>query len=145
MLGIGGTAVWWLRRSYRIVTVLGRSMWPTFHDGEVVVARRRSARRLRVGDVVILTAPEPKGILTVKRVAALPGDPVPEAVVRAAAGSATTGPMGGPVPQGHLIVLGDNPDLSVDSRQHGPRPLGDVRGVVLRPVRTPRRRLPERG
>ncbi|RFU37562.1 hypothetical protein DZF91_32210 [Actinomadura logoneensis] len=57
----------------------------------------------------------------VKRVVALPGDPIPPGVPG----------EGGPVPPGRLVVLGDNPD-SVDSRQRGLYAGDRLLGVVLR-------------
>lgn len=54
---IGGV-VWWLRRRYLVVTVLGRSMLPTYADGDrVLVRRRRSGRGVRVGDVAVADLP----------------------------------------------------------------------------------------
>jgi signal peptidase I len=58
----------------------------------------------------------------VKRVAAVPGDPVP-------AGIAVPDAR---VPAGQLILLGDNPAESADSRQYGYAPEDEVIGVVLR-------------
>ncbi|AKH86978.1 hypothetical protein AA958_23015 [Streptomyces sp. CNQ-509] len=116
--------VWWLRRSYRVVSIVGPSMLPAYADGERVLARRRGARRLRVGDVVVFGADGGRGrTLKVKRVAALPGDTVPDEV--APGGSAR-------VPPGRLVVLGDNRADSLDSRQLGPQHLSSVYGVVLR-------------
>ncbi len=56
----------------------------------------------------------------VKRVAAGPGEP-------------WTGYVGGeplPVPAGHLALVGDNPEVSFDSRQMGPFPLTRVLGMA---------------
>ncbi|MFE4974160.1 S26 family signal peptidase [Kitasatospora sp. NPDC056651] len=63
----------------------------------------------------------------VKRLAALPGDPVPPSV-RAVL-------PGGTVPGGHVVLLGDNPDFSTDSRVWGAVPARNVVGVVLDGVR----------
>src|SRR5689334_4536068 len=70
----------WLRRSYVIVNVSGRSMEPTLVNGQRVVARRAGLSRVRPGDVVVLYPPagaEREEGLLIKRVYALPGDPVP--------------------------------------------------------------------
>jgi signal peptidase I len=65
----------------------------------------------------------------VKRVAAVPGDARPAFLPARAAGS------GAFVPAGQLVVLGDNPGRSLDSRQLGYVPADRVLGVVLRSMR----------
>lgn len=57
----------------------------------------------------------------IKRVVALPGDRMPDRVKG----------FGDRVPAGHIIVIGDHP-LSGDSKQHGPCPIHQVLGVVVR-------------
>ncbi|WP_262403498.1 S26 family signal peptidase [Actinomadura sp. CNU-125] len=115
-----------------VVTVAGTSMLPAFGDGDRLLVRRRSLRDVRCGDVVVLEppldgpyAPGPAGpdgrIWNVKRVAALPGDPLPPGVP----GADRT------VPPGALAVLGDNPD-SVDSRMRGLFSGDRLLGVVVR-------------
>lgn len=109
-----------LRRTFVIVSVQGGSMAPTLRDGERVVVRRTELSQLRRGDVVVLRPPGPAGGpadnprgrpgWNIKRVAALPGDPVPDGTHAALAGST--------VPPGALIVLGDSAD-SIDSRHRG--------------------------
>lgn len=124
VLAATSLGVWWLRRSYRVVSIVGPSMLPAYADGDRVLARRRGGRRLRVGDVVVFGADSGLGrTLKIKRVAALPGDAVPDEM--ASAGSAR-------VPPGRFVVLGDNRADSLDSRQLGPQPLSSVYGVVLR-------------
>jgi signal peptidase I len=135
----GAGLVWWLRHRYLIVTVHGRSMLPTYADGDrVLVRRRRSGRRARVGDVVVVdlsyrlwpglgagrAAPpgQPMSGRVVKRVAAGPGDPVPAGIAA----------LDARVPAGSLVLLGDNPAESTDSRQYGYVPADRVIGVVLR-------------
>jgi signal peptidase I len=151
---IGGV-VWWLRRRYLVVTVLGRSMLPTYADGDrVLVRRRRSGRGVRVGDVAVADLPVwlyrvgagppgtarepdpaarptsawsvlPQSERVVKRVAAGPGDPVPPGVVAS----------GEQVPADQVVLLGDNPAESADSRRYGCVPLRQVIGVARRRLR----------
>ena len=104
----------WFRRHYTAVTVRGLSMQPTLHDGDRVLVRRIPPARLHVGDVVV-ARPDRLGIggdrWLVKRVAALPGDPVPESVGGRVDRTA--------VPDGALVLLGDNAEASWDSRTLG--------------------------
>jgi signal peptidase I len=115
------------RRLLLVVTVEGTSMQPTLQPGDRVLVRRRRGQPAR-GSVVVL--PKPAGTeehWVIKRVAALPGDPVP-APVRPAVGGAAT------VPPGRLVVLGDNRH-STDSRRWGFVPVDQVVGSVVRRVR----------
>lgn len=63
----------------------------------------------------------------IKRVAAVPGDPVPRDEVPALADV----PEACVLP-GKLVLLGDNPDVSYDSRRAGYFPAERVLGVVVR-------------
>ena len=114
-----------LRRRWVLVKVEGPSMEPALHDGHEVLAKR--SRRIAVGDIVVVAAPDPvlgwaetkraKGPWWIKRVAAGPGDPMP--------GS------GEPVPPRHYFLLSDNP-TGEDSRRHGPCPEAAVFGPMIR-------------
>ncbi|WP_433510552.1 S26 family signal peptidase [Nonomuraea sp. CA-143628] len=144
--------VLWLRRRYVVVTVHGESMLPTYRPGERLVVRRTSPRSLRTGQIVVLAgvakgsrpgaargsragavggslADEAGTGWIVKRVAAVPGDPIPRDTVPAL----RTAP-GTHVPAGHLVVLGDNADRSYDSRRAGYLTTDRLLGVVLRKV-----------
>ncbi|MFI7424876.1 S26 family signal peptidase [Nonomuraea sp. NPDC049684] len=122
--------VLWLRRTRLVVVVDGPSMEPTLRDGDRVLARRVPAADLSTGDIVVLSNPhfgrsaEPSPFL-VKRVAALPGQPVPPAVASKLGGRST-------VPPGRLVVLGDNAEVSCDSRDYGFLSESDLLGVVTR-------------
>ncbi|MFG1647678.1 S26 family signal peptidase [Amycolatopsis sp. NPDC049252] len=109
-----------LRRRYVVARVRGFSMSPTFRDGERVVATRR--RHYRVGDVIVF---RPRSAATdvawrIKRIAAVAGDPVP-------AWLETDHPV---VPAGRVVVVGDNPGHSQDSRQLGYIEISGVAGAV---------------
>ncbi|MFF4951430.1 S26 family signal peptidase [Streptomyces chattanoogensis] len=146
----------WLRMRVIRVEISGISMLPTFRPGDRVLARRVRQSRIATGDVVILASPprtlaqlqtevrpyeivswEPhtsadparKGSWVVKRVAAVPGEPVPIPVRSRVQGTV--------VPQGSFVALGDNPADSVDSRHHGYLPLHTILGKVV--SRHPRR------
>jgi len=161
-LALAAVGVAWLRRSWAVITVVGSSMEPTFHEGDRVavrrvrrlgvrrtaglaaggtsglVVRRASRRAVSTGDVVVVRRPsgEPgwsdqpveaggaaaDGRRMIKRVAAVPGEPVPESV-----------PMDDAVvPEGQLVLLGDNLAASFDSRMVGYFPAAFVYGRVVR-------------
>ena len=97
--------------------IVDRSMLPTLADGDWVVALK-IAGPSRVGDVVIAEHPRRRGMMLVKRVAAVAGTTRP--------GSEQ------PVPDGHVWLAGDNPAAgSVDSASLGPVAVGLVRSRVL--------------
>jgi len=88
------------------VAVAGRSMEPTFSDGDWLLVRRLR-RPPQAGELVVVTDPGEPSRLLLKRVRAV-------------------------APEG-LTVQGDHPDpaASTDSRQYGPIPAA---AVVGRPV-----------
>jgi signal peptidase I len=136
VLSAGGAAAGLLRRRLMVVAVDGPSMRPTYQDGDRLLVLRTRPGAVRRGQVVIFAPPRsgamrnrPIGgrIWLVKRVAAAPGDPVPPGLA-----PALTGLAGTPVPPGCLVVLGDNPTRSHDSRQDGFLESRRVGGRVLR-------------
>ena len=128
-VGLAALAAVAVRRSLIVVDIHGTSMEPTYPGGSRLLAVRSTATPR--GQVVVLRhrkrsgTPEASAYL-IKRLAALPGDPVPENV-RATVGVDV-------VPAGQCVVLGDNTD-SVDSRSWGFVPLSDIEGRVLRVMR----------
>lgn len=127
-----------VRRRIVVVTVSGTSMTPTLHPGEKLLVRRCGITALKVGDIVVLEPPRvpvshevtvlarlpTRTQWQIKRVAALPGDPIPPPAQKAA-GTLRA------VPDGTLIVLGDN-NASNDSRLNGPYPADRILGIALR-------------
>ncbi len=126
-------------------TVVSGSMEPTVAQGATVLVDRVSLRvtGLRHGDLVTFSEPG-TGDPTLKRVVGLPGDvvaiedavtlvddePVAEPYVdRDTIDGLYYGPVG--VPAGHVLLLGDHREGSIDSRDYGPVPLEDVTGRVL--------------
>jgi signal peptidase I len=119
-----GTA---LRRAFLLVRVEGASMEPALRAGDRVLVRRIRGDRVRRGQVVVVAEADAR--LTIKRAAAVPGDPVPHEVART---------LGEPVvPAGRLVLLGDNRARSRDSRAVGyfgtDRLLGVVANCFCRP------------
>ncbi|HXV76359.1 MAG TPA: nickel-type superoxide dismutase maturation protease [Candidatus Polarisedimenticolaceae bacterium] len=109
VLAVLATATWlatiWLGRP---AVVAGRSMEPSLRDGDRVIVDlwTYDRRPPRVGEVVLISAPETDGAWIVKRVA------------RRGA-------------RGELWLLGDNPRSSLDSRQWGWLPADRVVGRVV--------------
>lgn len=138
VVAITAGAALWARLRLVLVTVDGSSMEPTLLPGDRVLVHRRGVARLRRGQIVVLEPPAPDGVRwaephegldhrrwNIKRVVALPGDPVPPGVTN----------VGGArhVPPGALVVFGDGA-ASADSRQRGFYFATDLLGVVVRRV-----------
>lgn len=119
------------------VRVVGSSMYPSLHDGDVLIASKLDYRLhpIERGDIVILKDPLDPSRDFIKRVVGLPGDRIQihdhhvlvngdalnEPYVRTP--WVQTGDWPGPrpgdseiVPRGSYFVLGDNRDHSSDSR-----------------------------
>jgi signal peptidase I len=159
VIGMLGTALvgaaGWVRVRFVVVTVEGPSMEPAYHDGDRLLVRRTRSRIHR-GAVVVgqrfdgqrfggqrfggqrfggqrfggQRSGGRRGWI-VKRVAAVAGDPVP-VPVRTAAGAAS-------VPAGALVLLGENPAHSHDSRAFGFYPVDRLVGVAVRKLSRPAR------
>jgi signal peptidase I len=134
-LGVAVAVVASVRWRYSVVTVHGQSMEPELADGDRLLARRCGVRRLRCGQLVIFREPglsrRPAWLTgagrdrwVVKRVAAIPGDPVPD-TVRSIARLAEV------VPRRAIVVLG-NAAESRDSRHWGFIAGSQVLGVATR-------------
>ncbi|WAP57410.1 S26 family signal peptidase [Streptomyces sp. S465] len=129
------------------VTVDGVSMEPAFRDRDQVLVIRGA--KPEVGRVVVVESPSdargwrqrplaakaaPSLVAQrrwmIKRIAALPGDPIPRRGVPALADVS-----GERVPDGMAVLLGDNHSASFDSREFGYFPLTRILGVVRLPSR----------
>jgi signal peptidase I len=127
------------------VRVRSQSMSPTLTGGDHLLIDKISARahHPRRGDVVAFELPTTPGLL-IKRVVAVAGDtvgiedgvlvvdgrPIEEPFVDPAQmDSVYFGPV--TVPDRTVFVMGDNRANSVDSRNLGPVPIGNVVGRAL--------------
>lgn len=147
---------------FRMGVVRGESMEPTYHNGQVVLVRRRNwfSAPLHRNDVVLLR--KDRDVL-IKRIYRLPGEEVDDTFPDVLAFSRMNGltdyyeqkteqtPGGSKihyrVPDNYLVILGDNLRVSEDSRIFGPVPMRDVLGVVVNapgPPYSPNTRMPDR-
>ncbi|MEV4641147.1 S26 family signal peptidase [Actinoplanes sp. NPDC049548] len=126
-LAVAASVALWVRTGMMVTVVRGPSMQPTYHDGDRLIALRRRWAVPRRGDVVVFRNPLPAGVpgssegpLLIKRVGAGPHEAAP------------AGMTADRVPAGHLVMLGDNPAQSLDSRHLGFIPVDNVVATVVR-------------
>jgi len=138
---IAGVAAVVIRSRYVVVTVLGRSMEPTYKPGQQLLVRRCRLASIRHGQVVVVASPSDwavpaeeaagaGGSWMIKRVVGLPGDRMDRFPSLPGTEGATI------VPPGHLVLFGDNTEHSHDSRHVGFLPADGLLGVVTRLIRT---------
>ena len=108
---------------FDFATSTGASMTPTVHgEGSLLFFEKVSPRisGYERGDVVVSKAMNGSHLVC-KRIAALPGDIVsPDRLNKRTM----------QVPAGHVWLLGDNTDNSIDSRVYGPVPMALLQGKV---------------
>ena len=126
-----------------ISRVSGESMSPTYRNGQLVFYNRL-AHNYEVGDVVSVKLPS--GEYLIKRIIATAGDEIDlqDGVVyingEAETGAWVTGltqpasqkvsyPL--QIPSNAVFVLGDNREVSIDSRTYGTIEISQIRGKIL--------------
>lgn len=131
--------------TFRMGLVRGDSMYPTYVNGQVVLVRRLGwlTPPLKRSDVVVVRKDND---FIIKRIYRLPGEEVTDpAILTLSYQNEMSDYYEQPfnkkslpsiherlfVPEGYIVVLGDNPRVSEDSRVFGPIPLRDVIGVVV--------------
>jgi signal peptidase I len=122
-----------------VVDVQGPSMEPTLYDGDRVLVRCAPLTAVRTGDLVVVARPQSHEFATagpwvIKRVAAMPGEQIPPVIGHSWAENDIDF-AGAVVPEGRLLLLGDNPARSGDSRHWGFTTGDAVLGVVTRSMR----------
>lgn len=96
---------------FPVITVCETSMYPTYHDGEIILGTRLFCKnKVKKGDIVIYHAPNNYDRLVIKRVEEIKDN--------------------------LMYCLGDNPDESYDSRNYGYVPL---KNLVCKPIIQKRR------
>ena len=127
---------------FRMGVVRGQSMTPTYADGQLVLVSRRHAYSptLRQNDVVLLRKDRD---VIIKRVYRLEGEEIdntfPYVLATTLANSLGDyyehkiegGRIHYLVPQGYIVVIGDNLRVSEDSRFFGPVRVSDVLGTAV--------------
>lgn len=104
----------------RSCRVIGESMAPTYHEGNLVLVSAYALQRhpLKRGDVIVFS--DPDGIVVIKRVVGVPGDVDAISPVK---GMRILG-------RDQYLVLGDNRTNSVDSSVYGPIHRKQIIGIV---------------
>jgi signal peptidase I len=132
--------------TFRLTIVRGDSMLPTYHNGQLLLVNRLKFLQppLKKGDVVLVKMGND---IIIKRVAYLPGEVIPrteslnfrevrdyfEVIKMPSDFNPNLIWEEYKVPANNYVVLGDNADVSEDSRRFGPVESGDILGHVVNP------------
>lgn len=101
---------------FPLVNVCGNSMFPTYHDGEIILSRRIFRKnKIKPGDVMVFKHPTVKNRLLIKRVSE---------VFRDKKGEVQS-----------IYFLGDNAPDSYDSRNFGYVLVEDLVSKIIKPRR----------
>jgi signal peptidase I len=127
-------------KGLRFYEVISESMLPTVEKGDRLIGERPAGLPPR-GCIVVLDDPEEAGSTIVKRAIGLPGDLIEirngtlyrnrEQVKEPYVKEEPVYKFSVEVPEGSIVVLGDNRNNSADSSVWGPAPLSSVRAVVV--------------
>lgn len=115
--------------NFNTVVVTGNSMEKTYHNGQRLLSSRAYwlVGPIKEKDVVVIRGDAPKEYF-IKRVYRMEGGVVDFANVPES-WSIANGEYR--VPKGHLYVLGDNRDVSEDSRKYGAVPQEKILGKIV--------------
>lgn len=131
------------RRTFGAVEVAGESMLPALRPGDWLLTRSGPPPRDRTAYGHVVTARDPGGLLTLKRVVGTPGEIVEflDGEVRIdggllhepyASGATLAGPATASfhLREDEYLLLGDHRPASIDGRNSGPTPRDQIEGVV---------------
>ena len=137
---------------FDILQVQEISMEPVLHNGQTILVNKMAYKKPfsevqmpNVNDIVIFRSPGDRE-LVVKRCRMLPGDPIQISdtwlivdgekffLTNRQKEQLFQNPV---IPEGYIMVLGDNPFHSIDSRDYGFIPVSSLMGKVI----TPRSRI----
>jgi len=139
--------------TFRMGVVRGKSMEPTYEDGQIVLVRRWNWFHgpLHHNDVVLV---QQERDVIIKRVYRLSGEEIDDNPIRVAMATRrndlsdyyeqkTIQTPNGPethlyVPEGYVVIIGDNLRVSEDSRLFGPVPQRNILGRVVAAPPPPR-------
>ncbi|KRQ86089.1 Signal peptidase I P [Caloramator mitchellensis] len=132
---------------FDIVQVSGPSMIPTLHDNDRVAIEKISlyTKSFKRGEIIILDPGEKGRGLYIKRLIALPGDrlqiksgsvfingeKVNEPYLSEGTETYAEENIDMIIPEGFVYVLGDNREVSEDSRYIGPIPFDHIKGHAI--------------
>jgi signal peptidase I len=130
---------------FDIIQVSGTSMLPTLHNSDRVAVEKISlkASKIKRGEIVIFDPGEKGRGIYIKRVIGIPGDTVEikEGLVYVNGkqvienylkpGTYTEGDIKQQIAVGEIFVLGDNREVSEDSRYIGPIPIENLKGHAV--------------
>lgn len=130
---------------FDIIQVSGTSMVPTLHNDDRVAIEKISLYRntLKRGEIVILDPGKKGRGIYIKRIIGLPGEKIEikegsvfingnkleEQYLKP--GTVTEGDISTVIPEDSVFVLGDNREVSEDSRYIGPIPIDHLKGHAL--------------
>ncbi|GAA2846482.1 hypothetical protein GCM10020220_039880 [Nonomuraea rubra] len=114
-----------LRATYLVVRVRGDSMAPALAHGDRLLSRRTHLAALRNGQIAVVLSPPRTGAGSWSS-----GSP-PCRAIRFRRWCGRSSPTTSS-PAGRFVLIGDNAEVSFDSREHGFFDAGDLRAVTIR-------------
>jgi signal peptidase I len=130
---------------FDLIQVSGTSMVPTLHNNDRVAVEKISVKmnKFERGEIIIFDPGDKGKGIYIKRIIGLPGDTVEikngKVYVNGVKlkedylkpGTVTTDDMKLTIKKGEIFVLGDNREVSEDSRYIGPIPIKNIKGHAI--------------
>jgi signal peptidase I len=112
IIGIWLVIIW--KYKWEVIVVRGRSMFPTLHDGDLVLIDKKP-KAYNIGDICVLVPPDDNDKIVIKRITKVMGVDIYN-------GKSTT----------NFWFLGDNRNNSYDSRDYGWVNIENIEGRVIK-------------